>query len=280
MKKGKPSDIATASFYFSHVRLSPHEQIGLHSQSSWELSCVVMGNGRRRIGDRWGPFVSGDVVLVPPQVPHCWQFDESATYDDGCIENVTISFQPEFLTHLQECFAELRETVEHLAGRRDAVFVQGEAADKVRRIMLDMVGQSAQERMPALISLLVFLTSHIDSADMTAVTAFAAKLTKRIHDVETYVACNCQRDISIDTVARHVGMNRSAFCTFFRKSMGTTFVSYLNLYRIEMACEMLRSSEASVAEICYRSGFRDVPYFNRVFKRLKGMSPKEFRQQE
>ena len=50
----------------------------------------------------------------------------------------------------------------------------------------------------------------------------------------------------------------------------------LNEYRIELACRLLKQQKDSVAEICYQAGFNNVPYFNRVFKKLKGVAPSEY----
>lgn len=73
-------------------------------------------------------------------------------------------------------------------------------------------------------------------------------------------------------------MNKSAFCVFFRKMAGKTFVQYLNEYRIQMACRMLEKGEKSVSEVCYAVGFGDVPYFHRMFKRTTGVSPGKYKE--
>ena len=72
--------------------------------------------------------------------------------------------------------------------------------------------------------------------------------------IRTYVICNHGRHVAVDDVARFVGMNKSAFCVFFRKMAGKTFVQYLNEYRIQMACRMLEKGEKSVSEVCYAVG--------------------------
>lgn len=91
------------------------------------------------------------------------------------------------------------------------------------------------------------------------------------------MVCNARREISLDDVARHVGMNRASFCVFFKKATGKTFVNYLNEYRIELACKLLEEKKMAVSEICYQAGFNNVPYFNRVFKKLKGVAPTEYK---
>ena len=78
-------------------------------------------------------------------------------------------------------------------------------------------------------------------------------------------------------VARHIGMNRTSFCIFFKRTTGQTFVTYLNEHRIRLACQLLRQKKMSVSEICYAVGFNDVPYFNRVFKRCNGVTPRKYK---
>ena len=77
-------------------------------------------------------------------------------------------------------------------------------------------------------------------------------------------------------IAEHVGMNRSSFCTFFKKATGQTYITYLNKLRVDRACYLLRQGKFNVTEVCYMVGFNDVPYFNRCFRNNRGMSPKDY----
>ena len=71
-------------------------------------------------------------------------------------------------------------------------------------------------------------------------------------------------------------MTRESFCRWFKKSTGSTFINYLNSTRIEKACQYLLEGERSVGQISYEVGFDTVSHFNRVFKKLKGKTPKEY----
>ena len=62
---------------FDAVYLPPHKQIPLHSQDTWELSSVIIGEGARVLGDVSEPFGAGDTVLIPPGIPHCWYFNRT-----------------------------------------------------------------------------------------------------------------------------------------------------------------------------------------------------------
>lgn len=86
--------------------------------------------------------------------------------------------------------------------------------------------------------------------------------------------------ISLEDIAAEVGMNRSAFCSYFKKCKGITFSQFVTQYRLNTACELLKHSQKQISEICFIVGFNDVPHFNRVFKKQKGISPKEYRKLE
>ena len=83
--------------------------------------------------------------------------------------------------------------------------------------------------------------------------------------------------ISLDDISAEVGMNRSAFCSYFKRCKGMTFSRFVTEYRLNTACELLKHSQKQVSEICFAVGFNDVPLFNRIFKKLKGVTPQEYR---
>ena len=84
----------------------------------------------------------------------------------------------------------------------------------------------------------------------------------------------------LEQIAAEVGMNRSAFCSYFKRCKGMTFSQFVTQYRLNTACELLKHSQKQVSEICYLVGFNDVPHFNRMFKKAKRMSPKAYRNAE
>lgn len=106
--------------------------------------------------------------------------------------------------------------------------------------------------------------------------AWTDRTYDRINKVKEFSQSNYARAITIDMIANHVGMNRSSFCTFFKKATGQTYITYLNKLRVDRACYLLREGKFSITEVCYMVGFNDVPYFNRCFKNNRGMSPKDY----
>jgi YesN/AraC family two-component response regulator len=265
------------SFTFADVSLEPRHQIGLHRQHSWELSYVSVGAGERTIGDVSMHFGSGDVVLIPPEIRHCWHFNDDVTDNSGRIANITVTFDNTFLSNCASSFPELSTTIMHIQSFTDAIIFDKEQSADIIILLNKMKTETEQERIATLIRLLIIISRSMD-VRIVGSHRTTDRTTQTLNNIRTYVVCNYSRAITISDIARYVGMNRSSFCIFFRQNTGNSFTNYLNEYRIEKACEHLRRMEVNISEICYRSGFNDVPYFNRTFRRIKGMSPRQYRQ--
>src|SRR5690606_18803468 len=88
---------------------------------------------------------------------------------------------------------------------------------------------------------------------------------------------NFHREISLKEISEVANMATTTFCNFFKEHFRMTFVEYLNSIRIGHVCKLLSSQDKTIIEIAYECGFNNLANFNRQFKRLKGMTPKEYR---
>jgi AraC-like DNA-binding protein len=85
------------------------------------------------------------------------------------------------------------------------------------------------------------------------------------------------REISVEEMARIAGLSQAWFSTTFKKETGVAASEYLIEIRIIKACELLNQTRKSVSEICYAVGFKDQSHFTKVFKRIMGMTPLDYR---
>lgn len=268
------------SFRYESVHLSPDEQIGLHQQNDcWELSYVIVGEGKRHIGDTISRFTHGDLLFIPPGIPHCWLFDKNSTDTKGKISNITIIFNQQFLNKCADTFVEFKPYLEKIKEKTDALTFDKGTSSKIIKIMKEMQEIPPVERIPCFLKILLIIANN-DKNYIAGQYQHTDKTTKRLETIKTYVICNAQRDINIDDIAKHIGMNRSSFCIFFKKATGITFITYLNEYRIGQACQLLKQKKMNISEICFQVGFNNITYFNRVFKRMTGISPSEYIQQK
>lgn len=84
------------------------------------------------------------------------------------------------------------------------------------------------------------------------------------------------RQVSLQEMADSVNMSPKYFCRFFQDMTHRTPVDYLNYYRIERACYQLLTTDQSITEVAYGSGFNDLSYFIKTFKKYKGTTPKQY----
>lgn len=101
----------------------------------------------------------------------------------------------------------------------------------------------------------------------------------RIHllkSVLEYIDANYNLPISLADLSRIAGMSPKYFCRFFHTAIHRTPIDYVNYYRVEQACFLMETEEISITEAAYRCGFNDSAYFIRVFKKYKGITPKQF----
>lgn len=244
-----------SSFSFDHVHILWDNQINLHQQESWELSYVITGRGVRVIGDTIEPFLEGEVVLIPPNIPHCWSFDETIHDSEGKIENITITFSDKFLRNCSTSFDELSGVISAIRENKNAISFSENNLLRIQQTMTAMILETN-------------IVGHPTIED---------KKTKKMQSIYLYVMNNYQNDITLDDISKFVGMEKSSFCVFFKKMTNKSFFTFLIEYRVGSSCQMLLKTTKTISEICVSSGFQDVPYYNRMFKKINGMTPTEYR---
>lgn len=262
---------------FLHVKVSPHQQIGVHQRDTWELSYVIQGRGERVLAGNRSPFVEHDLVLVAPNIEHGWMFDPQDTDEEGMIECITLQWTPEFLSHAELMFPSWAEVKERfLSIRQCAVFDAGRSGSIVDRLMqLDRA--DAVHTPMLLLDLLLGVLDQLPESQYIERRSRPNLSELRLRQVEIYTSCNYARHISLADVAQHVGMNRSSFCTFFSRETGESYMTYLNRYRLNVAHQLLAQCADTVSSICWQCGFNDLGYFDRLFRREFGVSPSEAR---
>ncbi|MEX1117611.1 MAG: helix-turn-helix domain-containing protein [Terrimicrobiaceae bacterium] len=93
----------------------------------------------------------------------------------------------------------------------------------------------------------------------------------------TYLATHIDEDLTLAEVARAAGASTFYLCKLFRKHLGMTFTEYLSRCRVERAKQMLLKPTARISEVAFQAGFQSLTHFNRVFRRVVGDSPTDYR---
>jgi len=102
--------------------------------------------------------------------------------------------------------------------------------------------------------------------------------TKVIERVLAFLHENYQEDITMEQAAEYVNLSPFYFSKMFKLHSGETFSDYLTRLRIDQAKRLIANQDLSLKEICFKVGYKDPNYFSRVFKKVTGLTPTEYRQ--
>jgi YesN/AraC family two-component response regulator len=98
----------------------------------------------------------------------------------------------------------------------------------------------------------------------------------KINKIFGYVMDHFTESVELNTAAELVGMNKAAFCRYFKKRTKKTFSEFLNEVRIGHACKLISQDNLGITESAYLSGYNSPSYFYKQFKNIKGVSPTEY----
>ena len=95
--------------------------------------------------------------------------------------------------------------------------------------------------------------------------------------MKEYVHNNFSEEISLTDISKHLNYSLSYLSLKFKKDTGMNFNDYVQRYRVEQSCTILKNSNKKICDIAKAVGYRDLKYFNTIFKRIMGMTPYRFR---
>ena len=92
-----------------------------------------------------------------------------------------------------------------------------------------------------------------------------------------YMKENMEKHLSLEEISTQIGYSPSHFSMLFKKQTGHSPLTYFNLLKIQQACLLLDTTDMKINQICYKIGIEDTYYFSRLFSKIMGMSPREYR---
>lgn len=249
-----------------------------HHHPEYELTLTLNSRGHRLIGDHLGEYDDGDVVLVGPNLPHTWC---STSGIDPKRPHVAIVawFADEWANELITLLPELAGVGSMLQEARRGIHFSSDASTEVRPLI---------ERLPAappdqrLISLLQVLRRLADDDERTpladptmAPAAFAPDA--RLQKVLDHLDRGFDQPVDVPKLAEIACLSPSALHRMFQRHTKLTPIAYVMRLRIGRACAMLMNNSSSIAAVAERVGYRNLANFNRQFRSIKGVTPREFR---
>lgn len=127
-------------------------------------------------------------------------------------------------------------------------------------------------------SLVAYLMRNHPSANaQVGANELHATNLKRLNMVFEYITDNYNKKISTSDLAKLCYLSENYFCRIFKTATGKSFTNYINEYRIEKAAMLLKNTTDNISKIADYTGFNDINYFSRTFKKIKKVSPMEYR---
>ncbi len=251
----------------------------LHYHEELELNLIINAKGARRIvGDHIEQIDDLELVLVGPNLYHAW-FTHHCHSEE--IREVTIQwhkdlFEDKLLRRNQLSF--IRSMMER---SQKGILFSRDTAEALAPRILSLNQKSGFDSVLELFSILHDLSISRNMRTLSDVSFTNEHFTynsRRIEKAFEYMNDNYDKAVTLGEVAKLVNMTEVSFSRFIKKRTGNTFIDSLNEIRLGHASRMLIDTTHSIAEISYNCGFNNISNFNRIFKKKKTCTPKEFRE--
>ncbi|MGA0555971.1 AraC family transcriptional regulator [Larkinella sp. VNQ87] len=253
-----------------------------HYHPELELHYVIRGEGVRFIGDNVSNFSAGEILLVGENLPHTWRCNEAFFQDepDMQVEAILMQFRPDCLGR---DFLNLAETqpIRRLYERAlRGLLIKGETNNKVAELLYSAVEARPLQRLIVLLSILELLSQSDELETITSERVFYQSNeleTVRLNKVCSYTLSNYAKEITLEEIASVANLSVTSFCRYFKLMTHKTYHEFLTEIRISHACRALVENKLSAEVICSESGFNNLSNFYRHFKRVKGVTPLEYK---
>ncbi|GAA4272936.1 AraC family transcriptional regulator [Aquimarina gracilis] len=247
-----------------------------HQHEEIQISWIVSGEGSLIVGDTVTSYRSDDILIFGSHVPHVLKSSASSLMS----YMISVFFTRE---SFGEKFFNLVE-FENLSGFFNrsgyGIRVTYEKEKLKKRFLEIHKKKNRLDRLIIFLQILKILGQNRGETISNSVSKknYSDNEGQRMAKVFQLVMNNFYRDITLSEVSGIANMTPNAFCRYFRQRTNKTFFQFLTEVRIENCCNLLsKDQEISIAEVSYSSGFKNLSHFNRKFKKIKGLTPSQFK---
>ena len=254
----------------------------LHQHPEIQLSCILKGEGKLIVGDYLGRFKPGDIFLLGRNVPHVFRSDKVYYEAEGQLEchDMIVFFDTEAVGQDFWEAEELQEARRFIDTLKGCYQVRGINQEMFSQQVAQLKGKSGLDKMLGGLGIFRILLheARLERLNLDGrVQDLSEREGKRMDQVLRFLMEQSHRAIPLNEAAAVANLSREAFCRFFKERTRKTFTAYLNEMRISNACQLLIKEDATIASVAFEAGFSNLSHFNRVFRRVMGCAPKQFR---
>lgn len=265
------------SFITRILKMDPHSN-KIHFHKNFELNYISSGSGRRIVGSHISSYAPGDLVILAPNISHCWEVLEPDESGHG--ECVVTHFYENIIASDFFNIPELNEVVTLLKESGTGVRFKGDETKKVAKSLRRMVYLHGLEKYIELLKVFNMLLKIEDREVLALPSSMPNSYEKdreQIDKIYEYVFQNIQNEIKLNDAARLACMEPSSFCRYFKRKTNRTFIDYVKNVRIGIAARLLAETDKQITQICYECGYNNLANFNHYFKMIMKKTPSEYR---
>lgn len=257
------------------------ERVGCHWHDEIEILAVTCGMAQIHVGDRRYDVAQGDIVFIPADHLHM------ATAQAGLpFSFLAVVFHPSFLSSYSNDTIQQQYLDDVLAGKTLFPQLLPQKADWPRQVLelLKGIGQAFSRRDPGfellikarLFEIWYLLYIHaMQKEDRTAKNNdYRTILTKSIIE---YIQKNYETGISLPELSRQFNVSEGHLCRFFKSMTKMSILEYTNAYRVSVSASLLRETSLDIGTVAGMTGFNNISYFNKIFRRFMHMTPSQYR---
>ncbi len=249
-----------------------------HHHPEYELTFTLNSRGFRFIGDHIGAYESGDLVLVPTEMPHTWA-STSAVDESKPHTAVVVWFAGDWALRLADVCPEYSGLRKLLTRATTGLSFASPAGKKMEPYMSGLLSASPRERVRAAIELLAELAES--EAVPLATPQKAARMTQdestQLNRILDVLHKRFAEPLRLRDLCAIGNMSERTLHRLFVRHLGENVTDYLSRLRIGRACMWLVETDRPISVIANDAGFSNLSNFNRRFRTARQMTPKEFR---
>ncbi len=244
----------------------------------WTVVYIKKGIGMYILDSELRCLNEGDMIILPPKMSYSFAAAELGDEYNISVDAVILRFDDAWLTSLLGVFKTLNGVVLGVREIDVPYAVYGPKWMKMCNILRELSSCESSNEPQNMLGLLDLIATRKDMTKILQPSAYEAQtIQEKLEVIDRYIVSNIYSKISLEEIARYVGMNRTYFCMFFKRHYGKGFADYLNDMRIDKAVTLLSVHGKPISDIAKECGYKTAPYFTRAFRKSKGMTPQEFR---
>ncbi|GAA0743866.1 MULTISPECIES: AraC family transcriptional regulator [Flavobacteriaceae] len=259
-------------------RTKPSFDFPIHFHPEYELNFIRNGKGIRRIvGNSMEEIDAIELTLIGSNLEHGWEHHNCTS---NAVDEITIQFHDWLFTDELLNLNAFKAIKQLFLRAKEGINFSTETALKLEKQLTSLAEHNNINDYFELFSILQTLADSDDYRLLNTdndVEISEYENSKKIQLVHDFVHNNYHQKISLDEISCLVNMSTSSFNRFIKKRAGKTFINYVNDVRLIYATKQLINTDMSVSEISYNCGFNNISNFNRIFKKIKKITPSNYR---